>query len=199
MRQRSPIAASLLALLCLLTVPVHAHEGEDHGTPEPVVAVPGTPLVGIGGSGSLFDAVLKYRPFAKGENVDVTLYLVSSETNRPIAGAAVAASLSEGDDSTSVEFRPAEGGPAGAYAATVSPGTDEAMSWLFEVTAGDDYDLIGVTGFRASEHVQATQDAPHHDHAPVSRSVAVAASLGVLLAAAAFAAGRVTARKGVPA
>ena len=179
---------------------VEAHEGEDHGTPEPVVSIPGEALLAASGGGAVFDAVLKYRPFAKGEQVALALYLVSSETNRPVGDATVSASLSEGDKSTTVAFQPKADGPAGLYIATVTPKSDTTMSWLFDVAAGSDSDLIAIGGFKAGgkppgEAVGTA--APHaHDGPP---GVAVFVSLSALLAIAAFAAGRFTARKGVSA
>jgi hypothetical protein len=197
------LAALLLAFGAALPFLAPAHEGENHGTPEPVtVAAPGeTLLAASSGSGSLFEAVLKYRPFAPGESVDVTLYLVSAETNRPIAGATLSASLSEGDRSTNVAFAPRAGGPVGAYRATLTPATAAPMSWLFDVTAGGDSDLIGVTGFRASL-LQAdpalNKTTPHREGAALP-PLAVLMPVGALLLVAAFAAGRATARKGVSA
>ena len=144
------LAALLFAVAAALPFPIPAHEGEDHGAPQPVtVAAPGEKLLVASGGGSVFEAVLKYRPFVRGEAVAVTLYLVSAETNRPLADASVNATLSEGDRSTAVAFAPKPGGPFGAYSATVTAETAAPMSWLFEVTADGESDLIGVTGFQA--------------------------------------------------
>jgi len=153
-------AALLSVFSAGLPFPIFAHEGEDHGAPQPVaVAVPGETLLAASGSGSLFEAVLKYRPFAPKETVAVTLYLVSAETNRPIADATISANLSEGDRSTAVAFTPKPGGPAGAYrpggpagaySATVTAESVAPMSWLLDVTVGSESDLIGVTNFQAS-------------------------------------------------
>jgi hypothetical protein len=175
---------------------VDAHEGEDHGTPEPVVSVQGEGLLAAAGSGAVFDAVLKYPPFGKGERVSVVLYLVSSETNRPVADATVIANLSEGDKSTTVAFQPNAGGPVGAYSATISPGSAVAMSWLFDVTAGSDSDLIAISGFKAGDNAVGKQAGAHHSHDSGPPQVAVLIALGSLLVIGAFAAGRLTARKG---
>jgi len=192
------LAALLLSLGVALPLPTAAHEGEDHGSPEPVaIAASGETLLAIGGVGSLFEAVLKYRPFVRGDAVAVTLYLVSAETNRPIADATVGATLSEGDRSVAVAFAPKLGGPVGAYSATVTAETAEPMSWLFEVAAGSDSDLIGITGFQTSR-------LPHSDSTVgkissygrwgVSPRHLAALAGGALLLVAAFAAGRLTAR-----
>lgn len=180
---------------------VRAHEGEDHGTPEPVVAMPGEALLAAVGDGVAFDAVLKFRPFEKGEQVALTLYLASSETNRPVSSASISGSLSNGESSTTIAFRAKEGGPPGAYSATVTPGSDSAMSWLFDITAGSESDLIAISGFKAGAKLSAPAVGATHSHAHASSPplVAVLVSLGVLLATAAFAAGRATARKVVPA
>ncbi len=192
-------AALLFAFGTALPFPIPAHEGEDHGTPEPVtVAASGETLLAVDGVGSRFEAVLKHRPFAPGETVAVTLYLISAATNRPIADAAISASLSEGDRSAAVAFAPKSGGPVGAYSATLTPATAEPMSWLFEVTAGSDSDLIGITGFQASRlpHSDSTVGKiSSHGRWEVSpRHLAALAGGGVLLLVAAFAAGRLTAR-----
>lgn len=196
------LAALLLALGAALPVPVPAHEGEDHGAPQPVtVAAPGETLLAASGGGSVFEAVLKYRPFVPGETVAVTLYLVSAETNRPLVDADVSASLSEGDRSTTVAFAPKPGGPVGAYNATVTAETAAPMSWLFDVTAGGDSDLIGVTNFQASSPEPASpvgESAPHRDGKALPR-LAMGVAAGALLLVAAFAAGRATARKRVSA
>lgn len=197
-------AALLLAFSAGLPLPAFAHEGEDHGAPQPVtVAASGETLLAASGSGSLFEAVLKYRPFTPGEMVAVTLYLVSAETNRPLADATVGATLSEGDRSTTVAFAPKPGGPVGAYSATLTPAPAEPMSWLFDVTAGTDSDLIGVTGFQASRlpHSDSTVGKIlSHGRWDVSpQHLAALAGGGVLLLIAAFAAGRATARKRVSA
>lgn len=178
-----------------------AHEGEDHGTPEPVVAMPGEALLAAVGDGAAFDAVLKYRPFEKGEQVALTLYLASSETNRPVGGASISGSLSDGEKNTTIAFRAKEGGPPGAYSATVTSGSDSAMSWLFDITAGSESDLIAISGFKAGANLSAPAVGATHSHAHASSPplIAVLVSLGVLLATAAFVAGRATARKVVSA
>jgi hypothetical protein len=195
-------AALLFAFAAALPYPAFAHEGEDHGASEPVTAaVSGETLLAVSGSGSLFEAVLKYRPFTSGETVAMTLYLVSTETNRPLADAAVGATLSEGDRSTAVAFAPKSGGPVGAYSATLTPATAEPMSWLFDVTAGSDSDLIGVTHFQARSlqpDPALNKSAPHRK-GTVSLPPTVLLSVGALLLIAAFVAGRVTARKRVSA
>ena len=196
-------AVLLLVFSAGLSFPTFAHEGEDHGAPQPVtVAASGETLLAASGSGSLFEAVLKYRPFAPGETVAVTLYLISAETNRPMADAAISASLSEGDRSTAVAFAPKSGGPVGAYSATLTPATAEPMSWLFDVTAGAESDLIGVTGFQASP-LQAdpalNQKTTPHREGTAPLPLTALLPVGALLLVAAFAAGRATARKGVSA
>jgi hypothetical protein len=198
-RATLPFAALLLVFSAGLPFPAFAHEGEDHGAPQPVtVAASGETLLAASGSGSLFEAVLKYRPFTPGETVAVTLYLVSAETNRPLADAAISASLSEGDRSTAIAFAPKSGGPVGAYSATLTPATAEPMSWLLDVTAGTESDLIGVTGFQASRlpHSDSTVGKiSSHGRWEVSpQHLAALAGGGVLLLVAAFAAGRLTAR-----
>jgi hypothetical protein len=194
--------ALLLAFGAALSFPVLAHEGEDHGTPGPVGAsVPGETLLAVSGGGPLFEAILKYRPFAPGDTVAVTLYLVSMETNRPVAEAMVSASLSEGDRSTNVVFAPRPGGPTGAYSATLIPTTAAPMSWLFDVTANGDADLIGVTGFQASspQSSPAIGETPPQGDKTAHPRLAALVAVGALLLVAAFAAGRMTARKGVSA
>lgn len=203
-RRATPwLAALLLAFGVALPLPAPAHEGEDHSASQPVtVSAPGETLVAASSSGALFEAVLKYRPFVQGQSVDVTLYLVSVETNRPMAGATVSASLSEGDRSTNIAFAPQPGGPVGAYSATLTPATAAPMSWLFDVTAGGDSDLIGVTGFRASP-LQAdpalNQKTTPHREGTAPLPLTALLPVGALLLVAAFAAGRATARKGVSA
>lgn len=191
------LAALLFAFAAALPFPIPAHEGEDHGTPEPVtVAAPGEKLLVASGGGPVFEAVLKYRPFAPGEAVAVTLYLVSAETNRPLADATVNATLSEGDRSTAVAFAPKSGGPFGAYSATVTAETAAPMSWLFDVTAGAESDLIGVTGFQASPPEPASpvgKSAPHRDGKALPR-LAMWVAVGALSLTIAFAAGRLTTR-----
>lgn len=195
-------AALLFALAAALPFPILAHEGEDHSAPQPVtVAASGETLLAASGSGSLFETILKYRPFAPGETVAVTLYLVSAETNRPLADATVGATLSEGDRSTTVAFAPKPGGPVGAYGATVTAETAAPMSWLFDVTAGAESDLIGVTGFQASPPEPASpvgESAPHRDGKALPR-LAMWVAVGALSLTIAFAAGRATARKRVSA
>ena len=193
------LAVLLLALGAALPFPISAHEGEDHGAPEPVtVAASGETLLAASGSGSLFEAVLKYRPFVRGETVAVTLYLVSAETNRPLADATVSATLSEGDRSTAVAFAPKPGGPVGAHSATVTAATAAPMSWLFDVTAGTESDLIGVTGFQASS--LQSDPAPYKKTSPLREwtvlpPLTVLLPVAALLLVAAFAAGRLTARR----
>ena len=196
------LAALLLAFSAALTFPAFAHEGEDHGAPQPVtVAAPGEKLLVASGGGSVFEAVLKYRPFVRGETVAVTLYLVSAETNRPLADATVNATLSEGDRSTAVAFAPKPGGPFGAYSATVTAETAAPMSWLFDVTAGAERGLICVTGFPARPPGPASpgrESAPHRDGKALPW-LAMWVAIGALSLTIAFVAGRATARKRVSA
>ncbi|MDS4031119.1 MAG: hypothetical protein RKO66_13765 [Candidatus Contendobacter sp.] len=194
------LAAMLFAFAVAPLFPVLAHEGEDHGASGPVeVAIPGETLLAMSGGGALFEAVLKHRPFASGDPVAVTFYLVSLETNRPVADATVSANLSEGDRSTSVAFAPKPGGPIGAYSATVTPTTAAPISWLFDVTAGGDTDLIGLTGFQASppKSNPAVGGPSLRRDGTASFRPAVLAAVGVPLLIAAFVVGRMTARKGV--
>ncbi|MDQ5909191.1 MAG: hypothetical protein QG599_1285 [Pseudomonadota bacterium] len=195
-------AALLLTLSAGWSFQALAHEGEDHSTPEPVrVSVPGETQLAVSGNGSLFDAILKYRPFASGETVALTLYLVSAETNRPMAEAAISASLSEGDQTLTVPFTPKPGGPVGAYSATLTPPTAAPMSWLFEVTADGESDLIGVTGFQASRLPPSDSTvgkiASHGRWEVSPQHLAALVGGGVLLLIVAFVAGRLTARKEV--
>lgn len=205
LRTHLKLATSIVILALFVSVGaigrVEAHEGEDHGTPEPVVAMPGEALLAAVGEGAAFDAILKYRPFEKGEQVAITLYLASSETNRPVSDASISGSLSDGENTTTIAFRAKEGGPPGAYSATATPGSDSAMSWLFDITAGSDSDLIAISGFKAGTNLSAPTVGATHSHAHASSPplIAVLVSLGVLLATAAFVAGRVTARKVVSA
>ena len=194
------LAAMLFVFGTVPLFPVLAHEGEDHGASGPVeVAIPGETLLAMSGGGALFEAVLKHRPFASGDPVAVTFYLVSLETNRPVADATVSANLSEGDRSTSVAFAPKPGGPVGAYSATVTPTTAAPMSWLFDVTTGGETDLIGLTGFQASPPTSnpAVGDPSLRRDGTASLRPAALAAIGVPLLIAAFVVGRMTARKGV--
>lgn len=192
------LAVILLAFGAMLPFSAAAHEGEDHGAPEPVVVSTATEtLIALSGGGSQFDAVLKHRPFAPGETVELTLYLVAAETNRPIADAVISASLSEGETSTTVSLAPKPGGPTGAYRALINPKTAALMS----LTVGDQLDLIGITGFQASplkaDH-PAGKIQPHRDWIALPQP-AVLVVIGVLLLVVGFVAGRRTLRKGISA
>lgn len=202
-RRAAPwLAALLIACAAARSFPALAHEGEDHGGSGPAaVSMPGNALLATSAAGALFEAVLKYPPFAPGETVSVTLYLVSVETNRPVADATVGASLSEGDQSVTVAFAPKSGGPGGVYSAAVTPATTAPMSWLFDVTAGDDTDLIGLTGFQASPPPSnpAVGNPSLRRDGTASLRPAALAGVGAVLLIAAFVAGRLTARKGAAA
>lgn len=205
MNRFSPrIVAASLGLLVMLGLggTAGAHEGDDHGTPAPVVVAAGETLMSAYATGTAFDAVMKYKPFAKGEVVDVTVYLVASDTNRPVAGATITASLSAGADSREVVFLPKAGGPVGAYAATVTASSDAPISLLLDVTAGETADLIAVDGLApsdpASVHEHESADG-HADEDFAPPPIAVMISLGTLLLIGAFAAGRLTAGKEVAA
>lgn len=176
----------------------HAHDGVDHGTPEPVLPSSGHTLMAATGSGSSFEGILKYKPFIKGDKVELTLYLVSMESNRPITGATVSGSLSEGDKSTAVAFQSKANGPAGAYAATAIPSSDATMSWLFDVSAGSDSELIAIGGFKSGGAISNnTTASAMHTNSDAPPAIAVIASVGTLLVIGAFAAGRFSARKAV--
>ncbi len=196
------LAVMLLAFGAMLPFPAAAHEGEDHGASEPVVVSTATEtLIALSGGGSQFDAVLKHRPFAPGETVELALYLVAAETNRPIADAVISASLSQGETSTTVSFTPKPGGPTGAYRAVINPKTAAPMSWLFDVMVGDQLDLIGVTGFQSSplkaDH-PAGKIQPQRDWTALPQP-AVLVVIGVLLLVVGFVAGRRTLHKGISA
>ena len=199
-RATPPLAILLFAFSVAPPLATDAHEGEDHGSPEPVaVAASGETRMAASGAGSLFEGILKYRPFARGEAVAVTLYLVSAETNRPVVGATVGATLSEGDRSSAVAFAPKLGGPVGAYSATVTAETAAPMSWLFDVAAGEESDLIGVTGFqaRAPESAASPGGAKRRGDPPSFFPPAPWVAVGALSVLIAFAAGRASARKSI--
>lgn len=188
--------ASLLLAVSSFTGAV-AHEGEDHGTPEPVVSSQGPARISAYGNGTAFDVVLKYAPFAVGETADVTLYVVSMETNRPIDGAIISANLSDGTSSTDVKFAPAAGGPIGAYSASTNVTSPNSISWLFDIETQSDTDLIAVEGFQAKPLEPTSNDAMASAHSPSATPppVAVFASIATLLMIGAFAAGRVLTQK----
>ena len=177
-----------------------AHGDEDHGAPA-VAADPASSMLAIEGRGASFEGVLKFEPFLPGEQTEPTLFLLLLETNKPITGAEVKATLSEGTGSTDIMFAARKGGPAGAYTATTTIPDAKPRSWLFEVTSGDNYDLIGLSGFQARLEAVAEQGAAAHSttHAEISPQVfAWTFAAAILLAGAAFLIGRQSARK-VPA
>lgn len=201
-RASLPLMMLLLALSTALSFTTIAHEGEDHGTPVAVATAETNGLfLSSSDSGSLFEAILKYHPFNPGEGVEVMVYLLSLEANRPISNATVSASLSEGSQSATVIFVPKPGGPVGAYQATVTPKTAAPMSWLFDVTADGNADLIAITGFQArSPESSAGVESIPHTSPPSSKTpwpVLGIGAIGVLALVAAFIAGRLTARKAV--
>ncbi|CAN5498889.1 hypothetical protein BH09SUM1_BH09SUM1_00840 [soil metagenome] len=194
---RSKIQTAFLVLLASVGSMgrVSAHEGEDHGTPEPVVASPGQTMLSASGSGLAFDAVLKYLPFSTGDKVPLIIYLVSSETNRAIEGATVSASFSDGENSATVNFLPKGDGPSGAYSATVTSTSEQPASWLFDVSAGDDDDLIAIGGFQPTPVFDTPKADVLDDHGGAPSRLAVLISIGSLLVIGAFATGRLTAGK----
>lgn len=188
-------------LILVLAVGSHsdlgAHGDEDHGGgEEPMAQATGESMRTLSGQGLAFDAVLKYPPFAPGEKVPLTLYVVSHETNRPITGATIEASLSEGDSARTIEFFPAEKGREGVYSAIAMPASNASMSWLFDISTETELDLIPMSGFKAGKDKVATQAAEgHHDDATeTTPMLAILISLGALLTIGAFAAGRLSAR-----
>lgn len=203
-RATQKLGVMLLALGAALPFAAFAHEGEDHGAPaSPMTPAPGETRLAASGSGALFEAILKYRPFGPGEPVEVVAYLLSLETNRPVSHATVSASLSEGDQSATVAFAPKPGGPVGAYHAVVTPKTAAPMSWLFDVTADGNSDLIAITGFRARSPesgpgVEGVARAGQSS-AATPQSVLGMGVIGALGLVVAFIAGRLTARKAVSA
>jgi len=191
------VSALAAAIGVLMPLAAWSHDGEDHGAVAAPVGAPGDAFVAVDGRGESFEGVLKFKPFDKGEKVDLVFYLLSLENNRAVAEAKVSATLSEGASSTEVAFVPKQGGPLGAYTATVTVADDKTRSWLFDVTAGDTSDLIAVGGFQAEEAVEEPHAVDGGLGQPAMSPAAFSATLGaaILLAGASFAFGRMTARR----
>lgn len=177
--------------------PALAHDGEAHGSPAPVVSA-GSAQLAIGGHSTSLEGVLKYLPFEVGEKVDLTFYLLSMADNRGVGGATVKGTMSSGSTSTDVEFRAKADGPAGAYSGSVTVSEAKTMSWLFDVTVGDDSDLIALGGFEAGRpHAGASVESAQHTGTATIPPMAFAATFGgaLVLAVAAFVFGRISVRK----
>lgn len=104
------IAALTFALL-LAGLPAAAHEGHDHGAPEPPVTDPR--LVVRAASNADYEAVIKYRTAGGERGAVVRVYLNDYATNQPLDGARVALRTTH----------PAE---VRAEAAAMAPGVYEA-------------------------------------------------------------------------
>lgn len=103
----------------------------------------------LSGTGENFEIILKYSSFKPGSDVSLSAYVLDSTTNEPIKGAALSASLSGGNESSSVTFTEMPGALPGAYegkSRILHPGP---YSWLFDISLGEKSDLVAIDGFKA--------------------------------------------------
>ncbi|MBI5154804.1 hypothetical protein HZA57_06165 [Candidatus Poribacteria bacterium] len=195
---RKSLVGQLILALCILTTRVSAHEGEDHGAPALATSAGESRFQSVSGTGTAFEAVLKYEPFVPGSSVPLTLYVLSLDSNRPVSEASITGTLSSGDLSADVEFKP--GTSAGAYTAAAAPGGSGPWSWLFDITADGGSDLIGVSGFAADASLgtepPGTAGAASRSNLFPFPSPVAAVAAGALLLVAGFGIGRATAKRG---
>lgn len=149
-RKRVGRATFIVSAMMLGFGAAPAHEGHDDAEP-PMTQFPSQHLHSVSGGGLAFEAVMKYAPFEPGSAAELRMYLLSTADNRPVDGATIKGTLSEGASSQDVTFTPAVGGLPGSYTAEVTPSGGGPWSWLLDVTAGRQNDLIAVTGFTAGD------------------------------------------------
>ena len=139
-------ALSLLMLtLLLFSTQVWAHGGEDHSDGETAtLMIEGN--FSISGSGEVFELVVAYDEFEKGENVALRLFVANLETNKPVSDAELKLTLSGPELDLELTPAPVEASP-GEYGIEVSIPEDADYSFLVEISTNEEFDLFSVDGF----------------------------------------------------
>lgn len=137
-------------LFCLAIVFLAA--GGAHANPAPPSAGPdAAEMQSLSGHGEYFEVILKYPPIALGSEAALTVYVLDGVTNEPVQGATVSGGMSSGTENISVPFTETAQPTAGAYQGKIRVESNEASSWLFDISLGEKSDLVAIDGFKAGE------------------------------------------------
>ena len=141
----------------------------------------------LSGRGGHFEVILKFPPLALGSEATLTAYVLDGATNEPVQGATVSGGMSSGTESITVPFtetaRTLAGAVAGAYQGEIRVASDEASSWLFDISLGEKSDLVAIDGFKAGQSSGPAAPAPQADEESGSGIRLTPAEIALLLAA----------------
>ncbi len=147
-RRRFVVAAGHLALIVALGLSAsrvsHAHGGEDHGEAATLVQ-PASGRHTASAQSAIYDIVVEYGVIDSAEKTSFDIYLSDYETNAPIAGATLQASVDGLENVTASAT--AEADP-GLYNISFTFPKAGNYDLLFDITSGDKSDLIDVKGIR---------------------------------------------------
>lgn len=135
-------------IICALTLVLFVGNACSTG-PVPPAQPTASEVRVLSGLGENYEVILKYLPFTTGSEVSLTAYILDKATNEPIQGAVLSGSMSSGSESLPCIFTEASPSIAGAYQGKIRVVGDEIYSWLFEISHGDQNDLIALDGFNS--------------------------------------------------
>ncbi|HEX8330485.1 MAG TPA: hypothetical protein VF629_23335 [Hymenobacter sp.] len=135
-----------LLLGLLLTGPVWAHGGEDHG--DAASATPaGATSFSVAALSEQFEVLLRYEPLEGGQPADLRLFLSDYATNAPIKGAKL--TLTNPEDAT-LKWAVTEKGP-GEYLVEGEFPANKPYSFAVNIVAGQRADLMLLEGIKVGE------------------------------------------------
>lgn len=158
--------ASRLAFLALLAAPAAAlgHGGDDHGD-KPAVTGGAERPPAAGGTGDLFEVVVKYAPAAPGKPTALRVFVADAATNEPVSGAEIELTFSA---SSEIKVIPKAADAPGVYLGSVVFASEGEVDAVASVSRGDDADLVTLGPVRSG--LPPASAIPPHDHPSVLRS-----------------------------
>lgn len=147
-------------ILLLLTLPVRAHNGDDHGN-APVVSAAGPRYFTTAAVSDNFELVLRYEPLRAGEPATLRLFVADFATNVPIHGAKLTLTTT---DAPTVRLTATETAP-GDYRLTGTFPANRSTSLAAQVVAPDGrVDLLLLRPVEVGKTLPGAVDT-HDDHA----------------------------------
>ena len=170
-------------LFCTLIV-FWAAGGAHAGQSVPPAGQTAVEMQSLSGQGEYFEVILKFPPLALGGEAALTAYVLDGLTNEPVQGATVSGGMSRGPESITVPFTETAQPMTGAYQGKIRVESDEASSWLFDISFGEKSDLVAIDGFKAGQNAGPTAPAaPQADDESGSGIRLTPAEMALLLAA----------------
>lgn len=189
MNPRTHLGRALVLAAALLSTPVRAHGGEDHGAPARPSTISSGAEHAVAGETTKFSVVVKYPARKAAGPLAAHVYVARADTSEPVPGAQVRVELK---GASTFEGNATKTDAPGVYEiALPSPPDGVIANGVISVEAKDDFDLVllGDLPFGPVAMAAATPGVPHQNF-PLWAMVSVAGALAALTGVLGFVLGR---------